>query len=110
MAINVRNSIFIKSGIKSAIFKAINETDVVGIRIESAIKPKLEICGITFSNVFAAPVEDRMILLSTERFFLKSDVPDEGTLHPKHFVCWWQHARLTKMQSIRYSFYFLTKV
>ena len=61
------------------IFSAINDTVVVGIRIESAIKPNLVISGITFSNVLAAPVEERMILLNTERFLRKSLAAALGT-------------------------------
>ena len=71
----------------NVIFKAIKETVEVGILIESAIKPKLITCGKTFSRVLAEPVEERIMLFKTERFFRKSLLPEPGGIR----TLLWQH-------------------
>ena len=55
--------------------RMINDPEAVGILTDSAIKPMVSISGITRARALAAPVEVRMMLFMTLRFFLRSVAP-----------------------------------
>ncbi len=66
------------SSVRKVRLREINETVLVGTRMESAMKPTLLISGKISSRAMAAPVVVGIMLLKTDRFLRRSFVPDLG--------------------------------
>ena len=60
-------------------FSTMRDSVFVGTRMESAMKPMLLTCGMTWERASAAFVDVRMILFRILRFFRRSFAPAFGT-------------------------------